>query len=195
MVVVNRQFCLVIKTNYDIYNNKSMSKKTRKENKVEGVLSKPVSMPFRESVFMNINRTGLILSNLTIAAFCFAFLLGMGSLLFAMVYPIIVIFNYLVAIGISILSLGLIYVQEGFAFGDLILFKFDAVDMASFFEFIGKAFPIALWVVFGISLASFVLLLIDKRNRKIGRIVFAGIAMVLSLALALLLHFGGIVIV
>lgn len=173
-----------------------MSKKNKKTvNKVEGVSSKPVSMPFRDSVSMGVNRTGIILSNLTIAVFCFSFLLGIGSFLATIVYPVIVILNYLIVIAISILSIGLIYLR-GVKFENLIIFKFSGMNnISKFMEFLTHSFPIALWVLFGLSVASFIMLLIDKKHRMVGRIVFLGIVMALSLALALAFQLGGIVII
>lgn len=176
--------------------NMAEKEKIVKQSKINQDFSQPVSsMQFRDAVFMNLSRTAEIASNLTIAFFCISFLVGIGSVIATIVYPMIVIFNYIFAIAASVFSIGIIY-AFGVNFSDMIVFNFSAMDgFSAFYQFIAKALPIFLWVLFGVSVVSFILLLVDKRNKKTGKIVFCGIVMVLSLVLALLFQLGGIVIV
>lgn len=118
---------------------------------------------------MNMQRAGEIFNNIAaVASIALGFaLLGLVAMPFAM------FLNWIVAIGIVVITLGTILLPGGIPFQSLIIFRSE--NISAFSEFIFKAMPIVLYIVLGCSVISLVALCFNKKNLSVGRIVLSSI--------------------
>ena len=148
--------------------------------------SKPLKMPAKFIFTMYSRRLGVIACNLSYFALS-AILVGLLGLI---IYPLLSIFNIIIAFCISVVTLGLIYLS-GTKFQDLIIFKLETVN--TYAEIFGKIAPILFYVLCGLSIASIVLMVIDRKNIPIPRLVVSCVFAVICILIIVLTLTGGIV--
>ena len=140
--------------------------------------------PVRTTLQMNIHRLGVIFSNLSYVSILFFVLMFMAGIMLPFLYVI----NFFVAILISIFTLGLIFLADGF--DDLFIIKPN--DLSSYGNFVSTAVPILVGVSIISSALALVCLLLDRKNINHGRIVLAAIMVILSIIM-FVLHVTGLV--
>ena len=133
----------VVETNADLNNAK-----TKKQEKV--------ITPAKNVLLMNLQRLGVILNNISL----FAGIALLVCFFAIMLFPVAYIVNFFVIIIISVFTLGLIYLEC--SFDDLMIIDNDFVVNAV--QFLGNALPYIFGALIITSLASLILLLLDKRN-------------------------------
>ena len=133
----------IVETNADLNNAK-----TKKQEKV--------ITPAKNVLLMNLQRLGVILNNISL----FAGIALLVCFFAIMLFPVAYIVNFFVIIFISVFTLGLIYLEC--SFDDLMIIDNDFVVNAV--QFLGNALPYIFGALIITSLASLILLLLDKRN-------------------------------
>lgn len=118
---------------------------------------------------MNLGRLGIILSNYSIVGVLLLF----SSFLFFLGYALF----YMMLLFISIATLGLIYILAP-NFANL---WGAAESMEGLINFIGGATGVIGVIVLFSTIASMILLWVDKNNRSIPRIIFAGVMCAIAL--------------
>ena len=148
--------------------------------------SKPLKTPAKFIFTMYSRRMGVITSNLSYFVLS-VILIGLLGLI---IYPLLAIMNIFVAVLISIFTLGLIYLA-GVKFQDLIIFNLN--DVNTYAEIFGKFAPILFYVLCGLSIASIIFMVIDRKNIPIPRLVISCIFAVICILIIVLTLTGGIV--
>ena len=138
--------------------------------------------PVRTMLQMNIQRLGIITSNLTYVGLASILLI----LLSAIILPFAYVANIFIVVVISIFTLGLIFLEMSFS--DLMLIKTN--DLSKFGEVISKAFPFIIGITLIASIVSLVCLVVNKKSTNIGRIILSSIITLLALIVFILLLFG-----
>lgn len=156
-------------------------KVTDKEVALETLTKREVSS--KATVQINAMRLGTVLSNVGATLLVCAVLCFMGTV----IYPVLVGINFLIAIAIVVLTLGLILLE--YPFSTFIIFNLDSAG-----ELVPVIFQIMStlsWIAVVSSAIAFVSLLLSGKKANAGRIVCALVVVVASLIFALM-SFGGV---
>ena len=131
--------------------------------------------PAKHLLMMNFQRFGEIFSNVSTAL---AVVAGF-ALLGMFIAPFAMMLNWIIAIGLVIISLGTILFASNMSFDSLIWIRPE--NISAFGEFLFNVLPYVLGVAFATSVLAVVFLFLNKRKRPVGRIVLGIIIALVAL--------------
>ncbi|MBQ7351666.1 MAG: hypothetical protein IJW59_02215 [Clostridia bacterium] len=120
-------------------------------------------MPAKYFFGMNMERLGIICSNLTIVLMSLILFGFLGMIL----YPFLIVFNLIIAIGLVILTLGTILLS--YKFESLLLFKGDALN--KYGDIFWGSFNIIAGVAVALAVISVIMFCLSKNKGFTSRII------------------------
>lgn len=131
-------------------------------NQVETKITEKVITPAKNALLMNLQRVGVIFSNITITA-----AVALILCLFAIVlYPLGLLLNVVFIFFATVCTFGLIYLT--YSFDDLFIMDNDMITV--FMQYVMTALPYVFCALIVTSILSLIFLLIDKRNVSVPRV-------------------------
>jgi hypothetical protein len=142
----------------------------------------------KDNALMCVGRVGAILNNISIVLAAIVFLVLLAaifSVLWGLVYAMLILIDALVIVFATIFTFGIIFLEpkliNALWFVDDIAFLFDPEILIEYTEKFMPYMPYVLGGVLVFAVASLVLLLIDKKNLSVPRVVWSIFIIVLTI--------------